>query len=81
MAQSPAGGAAKTQTTPIATKGKKSSMGHTNMGSTMMGSTMAATSGMMNTMEATRSSPFRDTIQRGMLTGMGLLNKPKFTVS
>jgi len=63
--------------TPV--KGKKASLGAT-MNSTMMNSTMAETKGMMNTLEATRSSPFRDTIQRGMLTGVGLLNKPKFSM-
>jgi len=44
----------------------------------IMGSTMGAT-GMMNTIDgAYQSSPFRDTIKRGMLTGMGMLTKPKF---
>jgi hypothetical protein len=50
------------------------------MGSTMLGSTMAGTN-MNNTMELTKSSPFRETCQRGMLTGMGLLKKPQFTTS
>jgi hypothetical protein len=49
--------AAKATPTPTGA-GKKQNLGQT-MNSTMMGSTMAGT---MNTMEATRSSPFRETI-------------------
>ena len=49
------------------TKGK---MMKTN--NTLMGSTMAGT---MNTLEHTRSSPFRETISKGMITGIGMLNK------
>ena len=43
------------------------------MGSTAVGSTMAESN--MRTMEVTKSSPFKDTISRGMLTGNGLLTK------
>ena len=46
--------------------------GRKTMGSTVMGSTMAESN--MKTMEVTKSSPFKDTISRGMLTGNGLLS-------
>merc|ERR1719263_622208 len=42
---------------------------------TNLGSTMAGTN--MNTLDATKSSPFRETINRGMLTGAGLMSLPK----
>ena len=62
----------------MATKAGK--MGQTN--NTLMGSTMAATTGnMMNTLEHTRSSPFRETISKGMITGIGLLNKANDTMT
>jgi hypothetical protein len=42
---------------------------------TNLGSTMAGTN--MNTLDVTKSSPFRETINRGMLTGAGLMSLPK----
>ena len=54
----------------------KKGMDKTN--ATMLGSTMAGTMNMNNTLDASKSSPFRETINRGMLTGIGLFNKPKF---
>jgi hypothetical protein len=57
-------------------------MGATTMKKTMkqteatnLGSTMAGTN--MNTLDVTKSSPFRETINRGMLTGAGLMSLPK----
>jgi hypothetical protein len=32
----------------------------------------------LGTLDATNRCPFRETCNRGMLTGIGLLNKPKF---
>ena len=71
MAMSPQPGAATNKAQDLGGSLKKA--GKTN--ATELGSTMAGT---MNTLEATKSSPFRDTINRGMVTGIGLLNKPKF---
>ena len=42
--------------------------------SKMMASTLAGTG-----MDNTRASPFRDTISKGMITGIGLLNKESIT--
>ena len=70
------------QSPPPANTGKTQDLGGSlkkNMKqteATNLGSTMAGTMG--GTLEATKSSPFRETINRGFVTGIGLLNKPKF---
>lgn len=46
---------------------KNKSFAETNLGSTMAGSTMR--------FNATHTSPFRETVARGMVTGVGLLGK------
>ena len=69
---SPRGGVA----IPVSTKGDK--IMKNGAGSTMhsnQASTMAATQTLHGTMRNTNSSPFRDTIARGMVTGVGLLGK------
>jgi hypothetical protein len=43
-----------------------------NMGSTMAGSSMGQSKYRFN---ATHTSPFRETVARGMVTGVGLLGK------
>ena len=44
---------------------KNKSFGETNLGSTMAGTTMR--------FNATHTSPFRETVARGMVTGVGFL--------
>ena len=57
-------------------KGKAANTFKSNgAGSTIMGSTMDAT-GLAS--DYGRSSPFRDTVTKGMITGVGLLNKTSF---
>jgi hypothetical protein len=65
------------------TKGKaggesiNNGMAKTNITS-IMGSTMDQTVNMMNTLDQTRSSPFRETISQGMITGVGMFNNGSF---
>lgn len=57
-------------------KGKATMMSQSVAGSTMMGTTMDQTATLNATnMEAARSSPFKETISKGMITGVGFLNK------
>lgn len=61
---------------PFATVGKGSKMMGTNFPQSM-GSTMDATSGggADEYMETTKASPFRETVTKGLITGVGFLNK------
>lgn len=70
MAQSPNPGSNKVQDLTGSMKKTMKQTEATNLGSTMAGTNM-------NTMEVSKSSPFRETINRGMLTGAGLFNNPK----
>jgi hypothetical protein len=54
-------------------KGKSASMMKSTMNnSSVMGTTMDGTNGLA--FDMTRASPFKDTISKGMITGIGLLN-------
>lgn len=44
-------------------------------GDSTMGSTMPTMAGTTMRFNATHTSPFRDTVARGMVTGVGLLGK------
>lgn len=57
---------------PIPAEKNKSFAESMNMESTMAGSTMGQTKYKFN---ATHTSPFRETVARGMVTGVGLLGK------
>lgn len=57
---------------PIPVEKNKNFADTMNMGSTMAGSNMGQTKYRFN---ATHTSPFRETVARGMVTGVGLLGK------
>ena len=57
---------------PIPVEKNKPFADSTKMGSTMAGSTMGQSKFRFN---ATHTSPFRETVARGMMTGVGLLGK------
>ena len=60
---------------PFATVGKSGKMNSTHFPQSM-GSTMDATSGHADDiMETTKASPFRETVTKGLITGVGFLNK------
>ena len=57
---------------PVAVEKNKAFADSMKMGSTMAGSTMGQSKYRFN---ATHTSPFRETVARGMMTGVGLLGK------
>lgn len=59
---------------PIPVEKNKSFSETMNMGSTMAGSTMGGNQTKYR-FNATHTSPFRETVARGMVTGVGLLGK------